>query len=204
MTNLTEFLKTGRLETIAVGMSREEVKAVLGEPQDASVHKYPLIWKYGGLQLIFDRAPDDSRLFLASITLYFHEEAENIPEAFAPIDWVPTAGTTFQVFRAHLDENEIRVFGGVTSGPHKHLVLESGVRITFDDDRLYSIGYTMKRESDTKQLTIKVRRKALEMIEKWAKGRGISISDLCSEWIKEHVSHLETPQIPDPVRARQD
>jgi hypothetical protein len=71
------------------------------------------------------------------------------------------------------------------------LVLESAVRVTFDEDLLYSIGYSEKRETETRQLTVKVRREDLELIQKWAKGRGVSASDLCSEWIKDQVSNLE-------------
>jgi hypothetical protein len=191
MATLVEFLKTGRLDGISVGISRDEVRALLGEPEDVSTNKFPQTWKYGPLQLAFYKSADGSNPLLASISMCFHEPEQRFPEAIKIDGWLPDPETTFDAFRTFLDANHVRVIGGVTSGPDKHLVLESAVRVTFDEDLIDSIGYSAKREPETKQLTVKVRREDLELIQKWAKGRGVSASDLCSEWIKDQVSNLE-------------
>jgi hypothetical protein len=191
MSSLIDFLKTGRLGVIACGMSSEEVRAALGEPEETSAPKYPLLYKYGALQLSFYKLPDGSNPFLYSITLYFHEPDMTLPEVLGLTGWLPSSGTTVQEVREFLDSEGIPITGGVLSGPSQRFVLSSSVRVTFDEGRLYSIGYTSTREPEYKQLTVKVRRKDLDLIHRWAIGRHISASDLCSEWIRDQVSQLE-------------
>ena len=198
MASLLEFLKTGRLGALATGMSEADVRALLGEPEDISVQKVPRIWKYGSLELSFVPSPDGSGPILVSIIVYFRDSTEHPPAALAPTGWTPSSDTTFEEFRACLVNEGIPISGGVETGPDKHLVLGSAVRVTFDEDRLHSIGHTAKREPEFKQLTIKVRRKDLELIRQLADGQFVSASDLCSKWVSEQVSQYEKEKMGTP------
>jgi len=172
-------------------MSQAQARDLLGEPDAVSSQKHPRIWKYGSLELSFYQLPDAASPFLISISLYFHTPGSRPPDSVELIGWSPSDETTFEEFRAFLDHSAIRVDGGVASGPHQHLVLASGVRVTFDEGRLYSVGYTLRREPELKQITISIPRRELKAIQQEAAASGISVSKLCSRWILERASSLQ-------------
>ncbi len=57
--SVRDFLKTGELGPVRLGMSREQVQELLGEPDDTGGnsrrHRVPTIWKYGDLELHFEQ-----------------------------------------------------------------------------------------------------------------------------------------------------
>jgi hypothetical protein len=157
-------------------MSKDQVRDLLGEPDAVSSQKQPQIWKYGSLELSFYRLPDGASPFLVSISIYFHTPGSKLPDSLGLIDLLPSHETTLEAFRDFLDRSAIRVDGGVTAGPHQYLVLASGVRATFDEDGLYSVGHTMRQEPEMKQVTVTIPRADLEAIRRQAASRGISVS----------------------------
>jgi SmpA / OmlA family len=190
MPSFVEFLKTGQLEKLHCGMSKDEVRDLLGEPEAVSSQGNPQIWKYGSLELTFYRSSEAESPWLVSIDIQFHSHAIGLPGSEELNGWLPTGETTFEEFRGFLDNAAIRVDGGVTSGPHQHLVLGSGVRITFDEGRLYSASYTLRREPEFKQITVAIPRRELKAIQQQAAASGVSVSKLCSRWIMERASSL--------------
>ena len=62
MVHLDEFLRTGELGPVRMGMSRDDVLRVLGEPErlggTSKNHPQALIWKYGDVELHFDPGTD--------------------------------------------------------------------------------------------------------------------------------------------------
>lgn len=191
MASCVDFLKTGSLGSLSCGMSQDQVRNLLGEPDDVSTQRQPRIWKYGSLEITFYRLPDGENPFLISISLHFHTPGSNLPDSLQLTDWSPSGETTFDEFREFLDRSAIRVDGGVTSGPDRHLVLASGVRVTFDEGRLYSLSYTMHREPRFKQVTVSIPREDLKAIEREAAASGVSVSKLCSRWIVERATNLQ-------------
>ncbi len=190
MNTIDEFLKTGRLGRLGKGITTEEVREWLGDPEGTSGKGWPQLWKYGSLQLGFHRASSDEVPSLISIGLYFRVEDQSPPEALALTGWAPRHGCTFTDFEHHLDEAGIATSGGVISETHKHLIVGPGVRVTFEDDVLDSIQHTARREPERKQLTVSVRRQNLDRIRAEARARGISVSTLCSEWIDDQARGL--------------
>ena len=191
MVSFVDFLRTGHLGSLSCGMSQAQVRDLLGEPDAVSSQKHPRIWKCGSLELSFYQLPDGASPFLISISLYFHTPGSRPPDSVELIDWSPSYETTFEEFRDFLVRSAIRVDGGVASGPHQHLVLASGVRVTFDEGRLYSVGYTLRREPELKQITISISRRDLKAIQREAASSGVSVSKLCSRWILERASSLQ-------------
>jgi hypothetical protein len=195
MATLAGFLKDGHLDGLQVGMLCGEVESLLGQPDDTFDYDPPLVWKYGSMQLAFDvrvspRSGNRPEWHLTSITLYFHDPDLRLPKAIASADRAPD-DLSFEGICAYLDANKIRVVGGIAKGPNKRLVLDSAVRANFDeDDRLYNVTFSAKYEPEIKQLTVKVTRKDFDLIKHWAKGRNVSASDLCTEWVKDRVSKL--------------
>lgn len=191
MTNtLDDFMRTGCLGNLAEGMTSREIQESLGEAEGISGPGWPRLWKYGALQLGLHRMSPDELPFLTSIALYFRIEEELPPESLSLSGWYPHPGCTFEEFRRHLDEVGIAVFGGVTAGPRKHLVIGPGIRVTFDEDILDSIQHTAKREPERKQFWVSARRRNFDRIRAEARARGISVATLCSRWIDEQAELL--------------
>jgi hypothetical protein len=161
-----------------------EVGDVFGEADKSSGSAWPRLWKYGPVQLGFFKTSREEVPFLVSIGLYFRDP-EAMPRGLTFSGWYPPEGCPYSTFRDHLDEVGIAVIGGVTSGPRKHLIVGPGVRVTFDDDTLDSIQYTAKREPARKQFLVSVPRETLDSIRLEARARGVSVADLCSQWIEE-------------------
>ena len=69
-----DYKRSGRISPIRMDMTREEVRAVLGEPDDVGgtsrKHRTPAIWKYGDVEFHFDYTAG-GRLFL----IYREDEA---------------------------------------------------------------------------------------------------------------------------------
>ena len=191
MVSFVDFLRTGHLGSLSCGVSQAQVRDLLGEPDAVSSQKHPRIWKYGSLELSFYQLPDGASPSLVSISLYFHTPGSRPPDSVELIGWSPSHETTFEEFRAFLDLSAIRVDGGIASGTDQHLVLASGVRVTFDEGRLYSVGYTLRREPEMKQVTITIPRRDLKAIQQEAAASGVSVSKLCSRWILERASSLQ-------------
>jgi hypothetical protein len=114
---LSEFLATGRLGEVAEGASKEFVRQLLGEPEDASVQKNPEMWKYGALQR--DRGAQQASLDF--IGLYFHTECA-IPNSLGWAGWLPGKQTDFMAFFEWLTAAGLKCAAQVT-GEANEIVL---------------------------------------------------------------------------------
>ena len=60
---LESFRTTGAISPLVFGMSREELRAVLGDPDITGAQSpkrtIPVIWKYSGLEFHFGPRPED-------------------------------------------------------------------------------------------------------------------------------------------------
>ncbi len=186
-----EFLRSGQIGQISVGMNQEAVRELWGPPQDTSIRKHPEIWKYGPVELSFYRSPENSSPLLVSIIYHFSQPNAELPHLLSDSSWLPTSETSFEEFRGHLADSRIPVLGGVASGLHQHLVLESSSRVTFEEGKLSSVGFSAKKESKIKQVSISVPQEDFEAIRREAKILGLSANALCSRLISEHVSSLK-------------
>jgi len=186
-----DFLRSGRIGQISVGMNQEAVRELWGPPQDTSIRKHPEIWKYGPVEFSFYRSPEDSSLLLVSIIYHFSQPNAEPPRLLSDSGWMPNSETSIEEFRGHLVDVGIAVVGGVASGPHQHLVLDSSSRVTFEEGKLSSVGFSAKQESKIKQVSISVPQEDFEAIRREAKILGISANALCSRLISEHVSSLK-------------
>jgi hypothetical protein len=193
MATVDEFLKTGRIGPISCEMSTDEIQQVLGKPEHFGNSKHSSIWKYGSLQLFFSRPAKEDPVLLGTIGLYFHGPDEQLPSVLALTGWVPTGSTTYDEFLKHVADEGIAVSEESASGPSQYLLLESSVRVTFDEGLLYCIHYTAAATHDVqpKQVTIAIARQDLEAIRRQARSLGVSVSRLCSRWIEERIADLQ-------------
>src|SRR5690349_11154714 len=102
MATLEQFLRTGQLGPLALGMTTADVTAVLGEPQQVSRKSNPLLVKYGGLQLTFSRQRADRVFRMNQLGIYFQPEPEPLPASVRPEDIPPGVAPSEREFRAFL------------------------------------------------------------------------------------------------------
>jgi hypothetical protein len=108
MATLSEFLKSGKLGDIHYGMLRDQVVAILGQPNDTSVAQNPLILKYGGLQLTFFKPTDAEHRELSQIGLHYGPSWEPIPAPVLPSDFVGNPETTRTLEKQRTTRNRSR------------------------------------------------------------------------------------------------
>jgi hypothetical protein len=191
MPTLADFLMTGKLGRIAAGLSKDEVRQILGDPADVSVQKNPEIWKYGALQLGFLSERDATPASLSYIGLYFRRAEEAIPEALAMTGWMPTQKTTLQEMRHYLTASNGVTGESVVRESDGDLVIEnSGVRLCFDEGKLHSINFAAPGKTQRRQISILIPENILEVIRQEAAERKVSVSALCAQWIKDHAMNL--------------
>ena len=104
MASFVEFLKTGQLERLHCGMSKDEVRDLLGEPEAVSPQRQSSnleIWVAGANLLSIVRGGKSvagvHRLFISILMTI------NLPGFQGLAGWWPTGETTFEEFRDFLD-----------------------------------------------------------------------------------------------------
>jgi hypothetical protein len=191
MATLEQFLRSGELGSLRVGMSREELIGILGSPSDESVGRHPQILKYGGLQVTLFKRAGSPDYQLAQIGLYYSPAWEAIPEIVRPVDFIATPETTPPVMRAFLTSTGIQVHSTVNSDGVEHFILPGGSRITFDDGQLQSIAFARKTNRPRKQISVPIPLDTWEKVQELARESNRSIPDLCAEWISRSAAEFQ-------------
>lgn len=199
MATLEEFLRAGVLGSVHPEMKQTEAIDLLGSPQDCSVARHPQILKYGGLQLTFIRRPMSEDRELAHVGLYFFPQAEPIPEPVRPSDFACTSETTIADVRDFLLRVGLEGFAVEEGDETNHLILPSGARIVFQEQKLRSIHFaSRRREAAKKQLSLSLPKDLWDQLNLLARQSRRSLSDLCAEWITQRaleLQHIDTKEV---------
>ena len=133
---LEEFLTTGKLGSLQLGLSRDEVRRLLGEPPD---HSEPSrkreIWKYDSLQVAFE---GDSLVFIG---VYFDYGEAILPEVLVKAGTMKLEQDTVDDLEAFLREHNLSFFVEDTLTFDEYKVLRlthSHVGLGFTDGHLRS------------------------------------------------------------------
>lgn len=101
--NLLEFFKTGRFGPVCIGMSRREVRILLGAPDN---YPAPDIWEYGGVELHFalseSNNPDTHTLAKITFNPIYLAAPEKWQTDIAPWVFGSYFGPTQQEFKMAL------------------------------------------------------------------------------------------------------
>ncbi|HJT66130.1 MAG TPA: hypothetical protein VJ749_06735 [Pyrinomonadaceae bacterium] len=137
MIMVEEFLRSGNLGNLRRGLSREEVRRLLGEPPDYSEKNWKHeIWKYDDLQVAFS---GNSASFIG---LYFKNGAVRLPASLIEDGRITVENDRVRDLEEFLRARNIdfTVDADLTFDNHTLLrVTGSGVGIGFTDDRLSSM-----------------------------------------------------------------
>lgn len=129
---MKEFIRTGRLGTVDLGISRDMVLQRLGNPDDCSVKllqksRKPSIYKYGGVELYFSEHNDTVEMIFIddfnretpSIDCWIVDDSLSIKEAEKELN---RQGISYRKERSRRLEDSV------------YLISESGVYMQFAED----------------------------------------------------------------------
>ena len=131
---IKEFLQSGNLGALRLGLTRNDVRGLLSDPPDYSENDD--IWKYGSLQLTF------SENSLSFIGLYFEDGVLHLPSTLVQAGKLTLMETSVESLERLLTGNgiEFTVDKDLTFDDQKTLRLASSqVRVTFSEGQLHSI-----------------------------------------------------------------
>jgi hypothetical protein len=142
--SLERFLRTGQLGDLTPGISREQIHALLGEPNDVggTSRKYcrPSIWLFGSIELCFHQP--DPQDFYGVYWDAVEKGTVRLPAHCAVEDWELSPGMARPEVESWLRSKKIEIAEVRTlpKSPTTVLLLSSGVQITFDEqEQLYAI-----------------------------------------------------------------
>ena len=160
MATLEEFMRTGHLGPVILGMSSNDAMTALGDPDDISRKSNPLILKYGPVQLSFWKTPPKKAPQLREIAIAFQPEFERLPKSLSITDWNPTEPPTEGEFRSFIDRIEYPPAQLVEGPTDKALTFLSGVTALVSDGKLHSLRLKLKENKTPPPTPVTVEREA--------------------------------------------
>ena len=206
--DILEFLRTGSFGPVGFGMSRAELKQLLGPADDVGItsrkDRYPTIFKYGDIEFYINPAQD--RLYaIHSDYFTFLQGNARLQLQMHGID----STTTLSQMKELLQSAAITFSERVDQFEGKRLVTQGNVVLGFGE--IASDGKTINhdgcfttlsrfnhdvlvRQPPTKQVAITIPETTYEVIRKEALRQRISIAKLCSQWVVESAVKHDSEQ----------
>jgi hypothetical protein len=138
MATLEEFLRTGHLGPLIMGISPMDVMTALGEADSVSRKSNPLLLEYGGVHLAFLRNTNARKHELREIVLDFENFSEPLPPLLELTDWKLSDPPTERRFRDFMHTIGYLPIHDGEGATWRELVFPSGVTARFKDEMLIS------------------------------------------------------------------
>jgi hypothetical protein len=153
MATLEEFVRTGHLGPVNLGISASDVMSSLGEPDAISRKSNPLLLVYGFVQLTFWRNAKNPKPELREIALDYRRVSEPLPPPLEFSDWKPTEPPTERRFRDFMHDVGYLPVHQSDGATWRELVFPSGVTARFRDEMLESIRL-IERENNSSPIAL--------------------------------------------------
>lgn len=154
MPTLLEFLKTGHLGPLSLGLSPFEAETVLGDPQDRSIKKNPLHLKYDALRLTFWKHGTSSRSQLMDIVISFQPPGQRMPKTVELTDLGPDKDVLEEDFIAFLNTSKILHDHVLETPNYKQLYFPSGVTAFITEKRLSHVRLVQRKSREATSLPL--------------------------------------------------
>lgn len=148
MATLRRLLMNGTLGPIHVGLTPSEVMNIVGEPEESSRKKNPLILRYGSLELTFVKVRDHQRLELRRFVLGFHGRDWSLPQSIKLSDWKPTEPPSPTSFDRMARELGCKPEEAALTAGSGYLLFPSGVKASFHRGKMRDLEVAPLRASD--------------------------------------------------------
>jgi hypothetical protein len=207
-----EFLKTGEFGNVKLGMSREEVLAILGEPRAWYNDKgrdlmRAHVWEYEWVSFYFTPAHIEylnEGLYMISMSRFYGIHGIEVTPHYTLDTWALSHEQDVDFVEQRL------IDAGLTFTKHNHLdtavkwvvlQLESGVELSFhenyDEETPKQFYFTSikssrptKMKHATKQVSITIPRVLYDKVRRMSQQHSESISAICSELLIPVLSRL--------------
>lgn len=145
--SLRRFLKTGELGLLHIGLTGEEVEAILGPPENTAKttrkFRFPNICLYGGVEVWLDQSSPQvcTGIWIESMGHGWRDEFK-MPDGSVVEDWGLQPYLSREEVEGYLQQNDIAVFQpepkkvgrkGEIFAPRHLIVRSSGVTLCFDE-----------------------------------------------------------------------
>jgi hypothetical protein len=134
--NLKDFLRTLELGRIHLGQSANDVVAILGEPDcvggESRKHRWPPIWKYGDIELLFDYRTMQIDLIVIS---FWKQDYPSGGAAIQLDPWIIKGGLGIDELITQLDKESIDYCEVEPINPGtRQLLVNSSITTIFDNN----------------------------------------------------------------------
>lgn len=195
--SLRTFLETGKLGPLHLGMSRQQILEVVGQPDDWNTNFAPraAIWKYGSMELYFLKGGETLYMIfcdnLNELTGGTHFQLD--PWLFSPDLTLATAVSALQTEALPFTQS-IEPKSGIYT-----VQLASGVELQFQEFGteapvmlaafLYK-DFTLLPRVSTKQLSVTITEEEYEQLRQMAVRQRESMSKIASAWVSERIAAI--------------
>jgi hypothetical protein len=197
--SIKEFLKTGRLGPIELGMHQDHMLSLLGEPDGTGTRlcrNRPTLLLYGVIEFYFD---EDADFRLTTIHCDDFKELSG-GKAIGLNPWILRGGLPLSDLKAALEREGIkfedcRFSAWQLEGVRTQAGVELGCRREADDDEPLGLcAVWLHADFPSKvvkrQIGIWVPAETYEKIRREAMRRRMGIAQLCSEWVCKEIDRL--------------
>lgn len=139
MATLEDFIKSGRLGPVSLGMGPVEVMTALGDPDEQSDKLNPLILKYGPVEFVFLSKPNRGKQDLRDIAISYWPRFKKMPKVLRLSDWNPSVTPSEDEFEEYLKRIKYSPAHRVSGEKGTQLEFLSGIVATFAARKLHSI-----------------------------------------------------------------
>lgn len=189
MATMQEFLTSGRLGDIMLGIATNRAQQILGPPEDRSVRRTPVeILRYGALELTFRREPTAADSNLVAMALYFWDAGRSLPAPVLPTDWIPQHNTLEQELVNFLAEIESTPQSVVTRDNDRYFALPSGVKVVFGDGELHSFHFSRAVAEKRKQISVALPLETVKVLRQRARQQKISVQEVIEMLVVDKIS----------------
>lgn len=154
MATLEDFLRTGRLGPVSLGMNPSQVMTALGDPDAFSEQKSPYILKYGPVQLVFLANKKLRTRELRDIAIIYKPKFKKLPKKLRLDDWNPSSVPTEEFFTNYLQNICLHPVHIVSGESGTQLIFISGVVALFSEKKMHSIRSTQRDSKEPERVTV--------------------------------------------------
>jgi len=202
--NLLESMRTGEFGPLRLGMTRQQLLKIIGEPdcrpEPANRDDAPNIWVYDPIELYFDAGSGER---LEAIFVDHLEEMSGCRH-FEIDPWILEKGLPLEQAEFRLDQEELDYTVAPcawNSGDAVEVTLGSGVKLSFllrreyEEDQLGLYAITLRaprgEEAEYQKVSVSISPELYRMAREAARAGNTSVASILRDIIERHADELE-------------
>lgn len=149
MATLENFLRTGQLGPVVLGMTPPDVLTLVGDADEMSRKSNPLLLKYGAAEFSFSKSPHDSVPLLRRIAINYTPTFKALPAPLAFADWMHTQPPPEEWFKTFVSSINYLPVQSLEGPEASRLIFLSGVVVVVAGGIVHSISIDARERDKT-------------------------------------------------------